>query len=67
MQFSAFCSHYLPLTLQLIYQHPILKRTELTPSLTVTDQVSHPYKTRDRTIALPHPNARPREVLKIKI
>jgi len=66
-QFSASCSHFLLLILQHLYQHSILKRTELTPSLTVTDQVSHPYKTTDTTIALPYHNVRPHEVLKTKI
>jgi hypothetical protein len=66
MQFPVSCSHFLLLTLKNVYRRPILKTTELTPSLIVTDQVLHPYKTRGRTIAVRYRNARPHEVLKNK-
>jgi hypothetical protein len=50
MQFSLASCHFIPLRCKYFPQHPILKHPQQCSSLTVQDQVSHPYRTTSKII-----------------
>jgi hypothetical protein len=52
MQFSPPSRHSIPLLSKYSPQHLVLKHLSLCSSLTVIDQVSHPYRTTGKIIVL---------------
>jgi hypothetical protein len=63
MQSSPASRHFLPLRFKYSPEYPVLKHN-LWSSLSVTDQVSHPYKTKSKVLSFQKGDGKMRDCTK---